>query len=106
MWFLKDQEGLTFIDNGMQSEDGINFIKSLAKSERFKIFWFNIKSKERVEYDAEKDNKYNKPYRDLAYKTDWRILIEGNEEPTFPRYRIPECVDPNLSNIYILFEIK
>lgn len=105
LWFLKNVEGLSFIDSGVNTKDGIMFFKSLAKSERFDLFWYNIQTKEKIKYDSNIDNKNNKPYRDISKKTDWRILIESDNYP-LPRWwwREGNSIDPKKFNMHYIFE--
>ncbi len=86
LWFIKSQEGKQILSYGAQTADGIKFVKSLAKTGRFEVSWYNIRSNEKVPYDYEVDVPNNKPHRQDMLMTDWRILIEGDERPSFERY--------------------
>jgi len=46
------------------------------KSGRFKIYWLNIKTNEKKEYNLDEDNSKLEPYRSLVDVTDWRLFIE------------------------------
>jgi GNAT superfamily N-acetyltransferase len=76
-FFLKSWLKKSFIMGEIQSKDSQNFIKSLANTLRFPMFWINVKTKEKHEYDPSKDNFNLQPYRSMLEPTDWRILIEG-----------------------------
>lgn len=86
LWFIKSQEGKSIIDYGSQTNDGIRLVKTLALSNRFELSWYNIRTNEKQPYNAKTDNTKNTPYRQDHKMTDWRILIEGDEYPSFDRY--------------------
>lgn len=86
LWFIKNQEGKSLLDYGAQTSDGIKLVKALSKTKRFNISWVNPKTKEKIPYNPVIDSPDNSPYRSHASKTDWRILIERDSEPSFPRY--------------------
>lgn len=83
LWFVKSQEGKQIIDYGCQTDDGMRLVKSLALSQRFEISWINVKTGEKHPYT---NNINNTPYMSKLKKTDWRILIEGDDTPSFDRY--------------------
>lgn len=86
LFTVKEYIGKPIIDYGSQSELGSRFAKAVAKSGHFNIFWYNIKTNEKRQYNPNEDQPGTKPYRDVI-RTDWRILVEhtiqGHEE--FPR---------------------
>lgn len=86
LWFVKNQEGKSIVDSGAMTSDGIKMTKMLSASKRFKVYWYNIVTKQKVNYDRTSDNFKNVPYRSNVEKTDWRILIESDNKPSFERY--------------------
>lgn len=98
LWFIKSQEGKKILDYGVDTQDGINFTKSLARSKRFGIYWYNTETGEKVKYDAQTDSTENTPYRSHEM-TDWRILIENDKYPALDRY---EC--KLVKGLYCMFE--
>lgn len=82
IWALKDSCKKTIIDYGSLSDDGLKFIQSLNNTKRFEINWYNLKTHKRESFD-QADEKMN-----LGKKTDWRIIIEGAEEPLDDPYGI------------------
>lgn len=85
LWFVKNQESKQIIDYGAQTADGIRFVQALARSGRFTVVWYNLQTKEKIKYSPEEDGIDNAPYRGMQ-QTPWRILIEGEQTPTFERY--------------------
>jgi len=102
LWFLKSQEGKAIIDHGVQSLSGMRFIMSLAASKRFEINWFNEKTKEKISYDPNKDGPNNEPFRSLTKITNWKILIEGDDKPSLPRFYYPDPFPRG--NVWTIFE--
>lgn len=86
LWFIKSQEGKQLLSYGTHTMDGIKFVKSLAKTGRFALSWYNTKTNEKVPYDQAIDGPENTPYRSNITMTDWRVLIESDEYPSFPRF--------------------
>jgi hypothetical protein len=86
IWFIKSQEGKAMLDYGVQTLDGIRFVKSLSLTKRFAISWLNTKTNEKIPYDPKTDSPNNTPYRSHINITDWKILIESDERPSFTRY--------------------
>lgn len=100
-FFLKHQESKKILDAGYQSDDGIRFIDSLAKS-RFEVYWLNINTGEKEKYEPGTDDS---KYRNILKPTTWRVLIEGDEPA---EHKIPRWIDKShplgiLSFPYILF---
>ena len=84
--FIKGSLKRPFIFGDAQSLDGRNLVRSLDKSKIFKIFWYNIKTGEKKDYDYKKDNDESEnEFRSIFDSTDWRILIEAsqNGQPQF-----------------------
>lgn len=100
LWFVKDQEKKSILDYGAHSQDAVEMLKSLAKTNRFNMFWFNTETKEKVQYDPQQDN--NTRFTSLVKRTPWRILIENNENPTFPRF--DKSTTFPWGNPHVLFE--
>jgi hypothetical protein len=73
LWFLKDSLKKQVIDYGAMSDDGLKFMAALAKTKRFKLSWYNLKTHKQEPFDQEQEK--------MAYdkKTDWRVLIESAE---------------------------
>lgn len=80
-WFLKDDEGLKIISGGVQSDAGHALMKSLERSKRFSMFWYNLDTKEKLAYSGE-DDMYPSKFRG-AMITPWRIIIEAANSPVF-----------------------
>lgn len=89
LFFVKHHEGSSLIDYGMQSDMGVNFLKSLAKTQRYNIFWYNVKTKEKQPYNYTTDEKGKPPFRSTVTQTNWRILIEKDESPIMERFYLP-----------------
>jgi hypothetical protein len=99
LFFLRNVEEKSFIFGDTQSELGQLFVRSVAKSGRFPMFWINVKTGEKHEYDFEKDNKNIKPYRSSLEPTDWQIISEGLYGKSFlSRFQGEMGVDPNYWN--------
>lgn len=77
IFFLKSWLNKSFLMGRVQSQDGQKLIQSLAKTQRFPIFWLNIKTGEKHPYEFGKDHANAQPYRSFEKPTDWQILIEG-----------------------------
>lgn len=113
LWFIKDQEGKSFIDYGVQTDDGIRFVKALAKTKRFSIKWINTETNKKQPYDPNTDSIDNPPFRSRRDITPWKIFVEcSGYSPAFPRFResmLPnECLTENffasINEIYDPFE--
>lgn len=105
LWFVKEQEGKSIIDHGVQTDAGRKAIQSLSRSGRFRMWWFNTNTGEKVEYDHTTDDKDNSPYRAISDKTPWRVMIERADTPSLDRYyngNVPFFK----GNHWILFEGK
>jgi hypothetical protein len=86
LWFIKSQEGKKLLSYGTHTSDGIKFVQSLAKTNRFDLYWYNTKTGDKIPYQYEIDGPLNTPYRSNVMMTDWRVLIEKDEHPSFPRF--------------------
>ena len=75
------KKSLVFGD--VQSRLGQEFVKSVGRSGRFPMFWLNINTGERHNYDAEKDNFYIKPYRSIVEPTGWVVMAEELKGKSF-----------------------
>lgn len=103
LWFVKDQEQSSILDYGMQSQEGTNFIKSLGKTQRYDMFWYNTKTGEKKPYEHTKDEVGKGPYRSMGTRTPWRILIEGANTPAFPRFGEQITLGENVLYLYDMF---
>lgn len=86
LWFIKSQEGKRLISYGTHTSDGIKFIQNLSNTGRFDVYWYNTKTNDKIPYDSTTDGPQNVPYRSNIQMTDWRILIEKDDHPSFPRF--------------------
>lgn len=102
LFFLRNVEKKSFVFGDRQSELGQALVKSVAKSKRFPMFWLNIETGEKHDYDATKDFPDVKPYRSWGGVTDWVVIAEGLEGRDFlSRFQGEMGVDPNYWNKYI-----
>ena len=100
MFFLRNIEKKSFVFGDVQSELGRALVKSIAKSKRFPMFWFNTKTGEKHEYNAEKDVPSIIPYRSWGEPTGWVIMTEGLRGELFTTRFLVES-DPNYWHKYI-----
>lgn len=85
IWFMKDQDAITLISSGVQSDDAHALMQSLSKTTKFDMHWFNTATGETEPYDFQTDIFPSK-HRATTI-TPWRIVIEGSENPTLgPRF--------------------
>jgi hypothetical protein len=101
LFFVKSYLKKSFVGGEVQSQDGQGFIRSLARTKRFPMFWFNTETGERHPYDPVADYKIIQPYRGALEPTVWRVLIEGlnnessvrleNAIPRFFNLKDPYC---------------
>jgi hypothetical protein len=94
-FFLKSWLSKSFLAGNIQSADGQEQIKSLALTQRFPMFWFNITTGEKHPYDPEKDHFSLQPYRNAGEPTDWQILIEGLKDNTRLIDSVPQFLEQN-----------
>lgn len=71
-WYLKHYESRRLIDYGVLSPDGYDYYLRIGNSQRFKAYWYNIETKEKVPFVDSPE------YSDNIERTDWRILVEGD----------------------------
>ena len=83
LWTIKEHIGKPIIDYGSQSKLGKRFAQVLSKTNRFKMFWYNINSGKKEKYDSTKDAEHSE-FRGPEM-TEWRLIIENNIQPSFPR---------------------
>lgn len=81
----KEHLNLPIIDYGAQSIKDKRFAQALSLKGRFNIFWYNIETGEKQEYNPATDSQYRGPIR-----TPWRMMIESATTPSFPRYTLSE----------------
>jgi hypothetical protein len=89
LFWLKSYLKKNIIFGDTMSDDAILWLKWLASTGRFSIFWLNIRTGEKHFYDGDKDNKTLKPYRHQLEPTDWRVLFEAYRGDFFQR-KYPE----------------
>ncbi|MGI0075918.1 MAG: hypothetical protein ACREAU_00750 [Nitrosopumilaceae archaeon] len=77
LFFINQQDNLSIIDYGAVSSDGVKFWKSLGRTSRFEMSWYNIKTGDKEPYDYRTDTYEPSKYRDHKM-TDWRILLESH----------------------------
>jgi hypothetical protein len=83
LFWLKSYLNKSLVFGRVMSNDAIAWIKMLANSGRFNMFWLNIKTKERQPYNSAEDRPNLKPFRSLATATDWRVFIEAYDGDFF-----------------------
>lgn len=99
LFFLRNVEKKSFVFGDIQSELGQALVKSVAKSNRFPMFWLNAKTGEKHDYHFEKDYPDTKPYRSFEKPTDWQIIAEELQGESFlSRFQGEMGNDPNYWN--------
>lgn len=90
IFFLKTHLKKSLLLGDRQSELGRTFARSLAKTQRFNMFWINAKTGEKhlynVQKDLEKDQMTLHPYINWGDITDWQIMIEALQETKQERF--------------------
>ena len=100
LFFLKNVEKKSFVFGDIQSKLGQLLVRSVSKSNRFPMFWLNIKTGDKQEYEPEKDNPNLKPYRSFFQQTDWVVIAESLRGESFTSRFLTEN-DPNCWHKYI-----
>lgn len=80
IFFLKSWLKKPFLVGNIQSRDGQAIIQAMARTQRFPMFWVNVKTGEKSPYNPDEDHFSLQPYRSLLEPTDWQILIEALSE--------------------------
>ena len=101
LFWLKSYLRKTLIMCDTMSNDDIAFIKHLSYSGRFKINWYNLKTKESIPYDGSVDHSGLSPYRGKIEPTDWRIVLEGNGSDWF-REKMKEWDETGLKSDFFI----
>ena len=72
LYFIKHHLEMQILGYGVQSPDGIKFFDALHASNRFKMYWLNVQTGEKVPYENADDR------RNTVEKTAWRVLLEAD----------------------------
>jgi hypothetical protein len=105
IFFLKTSLKKSFLLGDKQSRLGQAFAQSLAKTQKFPMYWLNTQTGEKHPYDPTTDHFTKAPYRHVYDVTDWQIMIEAlrPESTTFPQYIPPDFTAKDWHHKYIIW---
>lgn len=78
MMFFKTREHWPILFSSLHSEDTVHNSLSIAKTERFKMSWINMKTGELDDFKPE-EHLQDKIHFNVTSKTDWQLLFEKDE---------------------------
>lgn len=78
MMFFKTREHWPFLFGSLHSEDTVHNTLSIARTERFKMSWINMKTGELDDFEQDNHLKDNKHFG-KGRPTEWQLLFEKDD---------------------------
>lgn len=78
--FIKNTQNVHILGGDILYDAGISFYNAISKSDGFVAYWYNFNTNEQRPFEI--NDEYIKTHK----PTDWRFVIEGMDERSFPLF--------------------